>query len=165
MPNSSNCLCDSNITYSECCNRFHTGTEKPQTAELLMRARFTAYAMRNVDFLLSTWDKNKRPKEIDFSKEPVEWVRLEIINTKKGLSQDNKGIVEFKAFYLLEGEEHVMREVSRFHRKDGKWLYLEGIVHSIAKAHQQPSGNLNALCSCGSGKKFKRCCGQSLIKK
>lgn len=129
------------------------------TAEILMRSRFTAFAMHNESYLLKTWDISKRPAEIDFSKNAAEWQRLEIVNTKKGGVKDSKGIVEFKAFYVLDGEEYVMNELSRFRKHNNQWLYLDGTVKSIAKVGQQISQGKNALCSCGSGKKFKRCCG------
>ena len=160
--NSSSCLCGSEQEYHQCCGLYHTGEKMPSTAEVLMRSRFTAYAMHNVDYLLSTWDANKRPTEINFSKDDVDWCRLEIVDIKKGTEKDSKGIVEFKAFYLLDGEEHVMREISRFKKINGKWHYLDGQVKSIAKAGQQTNQGKNAPCPCGSGKKFKRCCGKNL---
>ena len=153
------CLCGSGLSYAGCCGEFHTGQKIPATAEALMRSRFTAYAMRNADYLMATWDVTTRPKDIDFSKETVEWQRLVIEMVKKGGIKDTKGVVEFKAFYLLDGEEHVMSEISRFTKQAGRWFYLDGKVQSISKANQQINQGKNAPCSCGSGKKFKRCCG------
>jgi SEC-C motif domain protein len=155
------CLCGSGIDDADCCNPLHNGSIHATTAEQLMRARFTAYAAHNEVYLLDTWEISKRPEGIDFSKEgDVNWTRLEIVKTKKGREQDNKGVVEFKAYYLLKGEEYVMNEVSRFVKKDGHWHYLDGVVKSIAKPAQQTNQGKNAPCSCGSGKKFKRCCGK-----
>ncbi len=126
-----------------------------------MRSRFTAFSMHNEDYLLESWDPKTRPAKVDFSKDIADWQRLEIVNTKKGTAKDRKGVVEFKAFYLLDGEEHVMNEVSRFHKLNGRWHYLDGAVKSIAKAGQQTNLGKNAPCSCGSGKKLKRCCGKN----
>ncbi len=156
---SSPCLCGSQKTYIECCGVFHDNLALPQTAEQLMRSRFTAYAMRNVEYLLSSWDKTKRPDTIDFSKDNSTWTRLEIVSTKKGTEKDSKGIVEFKAYYLLEDEEYVMHEISRFKKMEGVWFYLDGVVKAVKKVNQAISQGKNAPCSCGSGKKFKRCCG------
>jgi SEC-C motif domain protein len=153
------CLCGSGLVYSDCCGQFHRGEKIPATAEALMRSRFSAYAMRNAEYLLATWDVTTRPKEIDFSKETVEWLRLVIEMIKKGGIKDSKGLVEFKAFYRLDDEEHVMSELSRFTKQAGRWFYLDGRVKSISKANQQINQGKNAPCSCGSGKKFKRCCG------
>ena len=124
-----------------------------------MRSRFTAYALRNAAYLLDTWDATVRPGAIDFSREKIDWHRLEIVATKKGGIKDSKGVVEFKAFYRENGEEHVLHEVSRFTKINGRWFYLNGVMKSIGKIGQQTNQGKNALCSCGSGKKFKRCCG------
>ena len=125
-----------------------------------MRSRFTAFSMHNEGYLLKTWDPKTRPAKVDFSKDTADWQRLEIVKIKKGTDKDRKGVVEFKAFYLLDGEEHAMNEVSRFHKLNGRWYYLDGVVKSIAKVGQQTNQGKNAPCPCGSGKKFKRCCGK-----
>ena len=156
------CLCDSGFVYDACCGPYHNGEKSGLTAISLMRSRYTAYAMQNEPYLLHTWEKSKCPKRIDFAKDQANWQKLEIINSKKGQEKDLKGIVEFKAVYLLEGEDYVMHEISRFRKVHGHWLYHDGVVKSIAKvATQQSNHGLNAACSCGSGKKFKRCCGKS----
>lgn len=155
-----NCLCGGEAPYSLCCQPFHEYNKKPDTAECLMRSRFTAYAMKNSSYLLDTWVETKRPKDVDFSKEEAKWTKLDIIKTKKGGKKDSKGLVEFKAYYLLEGEEHVMKETSRFQKLSGQWLYLDGLVSSVSKVNQSNNQGKNAPCACGSGKKYKRCCGK-----
>lgn len=153
------CLCGSGRNYRDCCEPLHAGAVAAKTAEQLMRSRFTAYALRNADYLASTWDKNTRPESIDFSKEDVRWTGLEIVSKKKGQPGDPRGIVEFKAFYEVDGTAHVMREISRFRHTDGRWVYLDGSVRSIGKVGKQTNLGRNAPCPCGSGKKSKRCCG------
>ncbi len=156
------CLCGSQLDSDRCCALLHSGEESAATAETLMRSRFTAYAQHNAAYLLATWDSGKRPDGIDFSKEgDVEWTRLEILGKKKGGEKDHKGIVEFKAYYLLDGDEYAMHEISRFVKHDGLWFYLDGVVKSVAKVGQPVNQGKNAPCPCGSGKKFKRCCGKS----
>ncbi len=155
-----NCLCGSDLTYTLCCGLLHTGEKNASKAEQLMRSRFTAYAMQNADYLLQTWEPSTRPEAIDFSKETGEWTQLEILMTKKGLSTDHKGIVEFRAYFTQDGEEKVMNEISRFVKKQGRWYYLDGKVKSVAAAEGSFNQGLNATCACGSGKKFKRCCGK-----
>ncbi|MFU8789946.1 MAG: YchJ family protein, partial [Methylobacter sp.] len=122
------CPCGSDIDYAQCCRPFHAGEKKPVTAVALMRSRFTAYALRNTDYLLETWDAAVRPELIDFSKEKIEWLSLEIVSTKKGGAKDAKGVVEFKAYYVQDGEESVMNEVSQFVKRTGAWFYLDGRV-------------------------------------
>ena len=155
---SSRCLCGSGIAYQDCCAPFHLGEKYPTTAQALMRSRYTAYALRNVAYLQATWDVTKRPEHIDFSRENIEWLRLEIIECKKGGMKDAKGIVVFKAYYQQDGEEHCMNEISRFTKHQGLWFYLDGVIKSIGKVGINTNQGLNALCACGSGKKFKRCC-------
>ena len=125
-----------------------------------MRSRFTAYAKRNAEYLLASWDLSKRPIAIDFSKETAEWQRLQIISCKKGGTNDSKGIVEFKAFYSQDGVDCFMHEISRFIKTGGHWLYLDGVIKAAGKVESQVNAGKNALCGCGSGKKFKRCCGK-----
>lgn len=152
------CLCGSSIDYQQCCEPYHTGEKTPATAEALMRSRYTAYALRNGAYLQATWEAAKRPKTIDFSRENVDWLRLEVTETKKGGISDNKGVVGFKAFYNQDGEAYVLKETSRFVKTGGRWFYLDG-AGSISKAAAPEQQGRNALCPCGSGKKFKRCCG------
>ncbi|MGR9116220.1 MAG: YchJ family protein [Gammaproteobacteria bacterium] len=160
MNTSTACLCGSLLLYEQCCGPFHAGIDYPDTAQALMRSRFTAYAKHDDAYLLSTWEPSKRPASIDFSKDQAEWLRLEILSCKKGGKNDSKGLVEFKAYYLLDGEEHVMHELSRFNKEGGRWLYLDGVVKSVGKVGLQTNQGKNAPCPCGSGKKFKRCCGK-----
>jgi SEC-C motif domain protein len=155
------CLCGSGIEYRQCCEPFHSGDELPATAEKLMRSRFTAYALDKTQYVQDTWDASTRPKpeKTQLAEENIDWQRLEIIDTKKGESNDSKGIVEFKAFYLNNGEAYRLHEVSRFVKTSGRWFYLDGVVKKVGKIIQQSNQGKNAPCSCGSGKKFKRCCG------
>lgn len=125
-----------------------------------MRSRFAAFAMKNEAYLLETWDKSKRPPTVDFS-EDVEWTRLEVLSKKKGEANDAKGVIEFKACYRQSDDEYAVKEISRFHKEQGRWYYLDGAVKSIAKVGQQSDTGKNAPCPCGSGKKYKRCCGKN----
>nr|WP_024298026.1 YchJ family protein [Methylomicrobium lacus] len=153
------CLCGSGINYVDCCGLYHDSATLPATAEALMRSRFTAYAQRNADYLRATWDSGRCPDVIDFSRETAVWQRLEVVDTKKGGQHDDKGVVEFKAYYLQDGEACVLHEVSRFIKKDGRWFYLDGVIKSLGKVGATVNLGKNAPCPCGSGKKFKRCCG------
>jgi len=154
------CLCGSNINYIDCCQPYHNSEKSPETAEALLRSRFTGYVMQNVAYLLDTWDIGTRPHNIDFSNEDAIWTKLEIVNIKKGGKKHTKGIIEFKAYYTTNSEEYVLNEISRFKKSSSRWLYMDGIVKSTSLLGQQTEQGKNAPCSCGSGKKFKRCCGK-----
>lgn len=155
------CLCGSSFSYEQCCKPYLSENKKPPTAETLMRSRYTAYVLQNADYLLKTWYPKKRPAFIDLSKETAQWQRLEILSVQKGGIKDQRGLVEFKAFYLLDNKELVMKEISRFKKERGTWFYLDGNVKSITSNSESTDQGLNAPCSCGSGKKYKRCCGRS----
>lgn len=155
------CLCGSGLPYEQCCQIYHTGSSIPESAEILMRTRFTAYARRDAEYLLATWDSTRRPNAIDFSKDRSDWTRLEILTVKKGGKTDAKGLVEFKAYYELDGEAQVMHELSRFKKTGGRWYYLDGLIKSIGKPTTSTDQGKNAPCPCGSGKKYKRCCGRT----
>ena len=125
-----------------------------------MRSRFTAYARRDADYLQASWDTGKRPAVIDFSKETAQWQKLVIVGTKKGGEKDSKGIVEFKAFYSQDGGDYFMHEISRFVKTGQHWLYMDGVIKAAGKVSAETDTGRNAPCACGSGKKFKRCCGR-----
>jgi len=152
------CPCGSGASYAQCCALFHSGEKIPLTAETLMRSRFTAYYLHNEAYLLATWDSSQRPAAIDFAGEKTEWLKLDIISTKKGGIKDHRGTVTFNAHYLHDGEEWVMNEISRFNKTNNRWFYLDGTVKYFTATDQPMTQNRNALCSCGSGKKFKHCC-------
>ncbi|HBA66981.1 MAG TPA: hypothetical protein DCZ48_12550 [Methylococcaceae bacterium] len=155
------CLCGSGLPYEQCCRTYHNGSRFAETAEILMRSRFTAYAYQDDSYLLATWDNAKKPQSIDFSKDKTVWTKLEIVNVKKGGKNDAKGLVEFKAYFKLDDEDQVMHELSRFKKSGGRWYYLDGLVKSVGQPTAGNDQGKNARCPCGSGKKFKRCCGQN----
>jgi SEC-C motif-containing protein len=161
LTDQSDCLCCSGKTYLECCKKLHNGEEHALTAKQLMRSRYSAFAMNNTDYIQLTWDKNTCPDSVDFANDVTQWEQLEIIETKKGLAGDNKGLVHFKAHYTQNGKQQILNEISRFVKKSSRWYYLDGSVQSVSDPNQQATQGKNAPCSCGSGKKFKRCCGKS----
>ena len=50
----SKCPCGSGRPYAACCGRAHAGAEPAATPEALLRARFSAYALGKVDYLVAT---------------------------------------------------------------------------------------------------------------
>jgi SEC-C motif-containing protein len=93
-----------------------------------MRSRYSAYVVKNADYLLATWHKSTRPNEIDFSQDNTKWQKLVILHTKKGGVNDDKGRVEFNAFYVQDGEERLVHEISRFKKIAGRWFYVDGVL-------------------------------------
>ena len=145
------CPCGSGKAYADCCGPLHDGTPAP-TAEALMRSRYCAFVLGNAPYLLSSWHSRTRPASLDLS-DDVAWIGLEIIRTAEGGSDDDTGIVEFIAHYRSSEGEGQMHEVSRFRREGGRWVYRDAVPGTGSKPSR------NAPCPCGSGKKYKRCCG------
>ena len=102
-------------------------TDLPPTAEALMRSRFAAFKQADRDWLLETWHPSTRPGDLDLSDNP-RWRGLQIVDTEAGGPQDDRGVVEFRATYIADGELGILHERSRFVREDGRWYYVDGDV-------------------------------------
>lgn len=126
----SDCPCGSGQSYNDCCRPYHTGAMFPETAEQLMRSRYTAYFFRLTDYLVGTHHPDTRPKglreELDEIAHDLLWRSLTILNSSKGQATDKKGKVEFIAQYHYDGELTELHEKSRFLRHKGRWKYLDG---------------------------------------
>lgn len=157
------CACGSGQDYSECCGRFIEAGQKPETAEQLMRSRYTAYTKKNIDYIDTTHypggpDDFDR-KQAQVWAENARWDGLEIIYTEAGGANDQTGIVEFKVKFAMNEQATEMHEISTFKKKAGVWYYLDG-KHPVQQYRREtPKVGRNDPCTCGSGKKFKKCCG------
>lgn len=120
-----------------------------------MRSRYTAYVLGDADYLLRTWHPDTRPVSLDLQADAVRWVGLKVGECTDGGEEDDTGYVSFVARYKEGGRATRLAERSRFLRVDGRWLYVDGEL----EAAPPPTPARNALCPCGSGKKYKRCCG------
>jgi SEC-C motif-containing protein len=147
------CPCGSEKRLSDCCGRLLAG-EPADTAEALMRSRYSAYVLGNADYLLQSWHPSSRPDTIDLA-EGLQWTGLTIRACRAGGPADSEGTVEFLAHYVAGGRRGSLHETSRFVRENGHWLYLDGDIHEPGKTG---TVGRNQACPCGSGKKFKRCC-------
>jgi SEC-C motif-containing protein len=146
------------------CLPFLEGQKRPETAEELMATRYVAYTRVAVDYLLSTHDPKTRSqadrKAIETWAKSASWQGLEIVSTVRGSAQDNDGEVEFIARYELEGSPHEHHEKAEFRRIDGVWFFVDGkVVAKQPVKRDAPKISRNDKCSCGSGKKYKKCCG------
>lgn len=156
------CPCSSQNEYSQCCEPIING-EDAQTAEQLMRARFTAYTQVNMDFIKKTHDPSTIKKtNMDENKlwaEKTEWLNLEIVTTEQGSQDDNWGKVEFKANFKADGEKGTHHEVSEFNKKNNQWYFTKGkSPENFQIVNTGPKVGRNDPCPCGSGKKYKKCC-------
>ena len=121
-----NCPCGTGCNFNDCCNLYISGKRKPETAEKLMRSRYTGYVLKDSEYILKTWHPSSRPKNFDLSREKIYWEKLEIISCEKGRAFDIEGDVFFKASYKHDGTKYCIQELARFVKEKGVWLYLVG---------------------------------------
>jgi SEC-C motif-containing protein len=116
------CPCGLDAPYAECCGSIHEGRTQATTAERLMRSRYSAFAVRDADYLLRSWYSATRPRDLHLE-DDIEWTGLEILNTTDGTPFHTEGTVEFRANYLADGEPGDESENSHFVRENGRWVY------------------------------------------
>lgn len=127
------CYCCSDSRFERCCLPFINGSLKPPTAEALMRSRYSAYSVVDIDYLLQTTHPSTRKShDREIIKQWADqslWQKLEVISTIEGNITDKKGMVEFKAHYLdSASQSHIHHEYSNFIKELGKWFYVDGKV-------------------------------------
>lgn len=147
------CPCGSGAIFQICCARIHGDHARAQTAEELMRSRYSAHVARDHGHLQRTWHPSTRPKKIDLDTDDVRWISLVIETCEAGKVEDSQGTVSFIASYIRDGYLCHLKETSAFVQENGLWYYLDGqAANSCDKISR------NRPCPCGSGKKFKQCC-------
>ncbi|WP_207456235.1 YchJ family protein [Azospirillum sp. SYSU D00513] len=158
---SADCPCRSGKALEACCGPYLAGTAAAPTAEALMRSRYSAFATHNIDYLEETLMPETRG---DFDRAEVEawaknslWTGLEVRSTENGGPDDEEGIVEFQARFTMNGKQQVHHETGSFAKRDGRWFYVDGVLG--ARPRSTPKVGRNDPCPCGSGKKYKKCCG------
>ena len=89
------------------------------------------------------------------------WDDFQILSTKDGGPDDVTGEVVFKSGFTVNNQPSCMYERSFFRKVDGKWLYEDGEdLQRMTIYRDQPKVGRNDPCPCGSGKKYKKCCGK-----
>lgn len=118
-----NCPCSPEKLYEHCCKKAHLNIASVQTAEVLMRSRYTAFVLANMNYLHASHHSTTRPSKkekralLAWTKS-VEWVRLEILNT-------TQNTVEFKAYFIENGQINLIHENSLFCIENGNWVYVK----------------------------------------
>lgn len=90
-----------------------------------MRSRYSAYEKGVADYLFRTWHPRTRPPRVTVDAE-VTWTGLDIHDVVSTGADDERGEVEFTARFVRAGQSGALRERSRFERRSGRWLYLDG---------------------------------------
>lgn len=146
------CPCGSMRLLADCCQPFHRGQAVPATPEALMRSRYSAFVVSDRDYLLTTWHATTRPESLPLDT-TTQWQALVIVSAPP--PSLNQAQVHFKAFFQESQQWHMLEEVSRFVREQGRWWYIDG---QPAVTRIKP--RRNDACLCGSKRKFKLCCGR-----
>lgn len=159
------CPCGSEFAFSECCQPLIEGAKVAATAEALMRSRYTAHAMKAFDYLYDTTLPANRQeddrKDTTAWSRKLDWQHLEIREVKDGGPDDSKGIVEFVARYRKNGQAFDHHEIAEFIKEEDRWFFKDGYApEAIQAVRQGPKIGRNDPCPCGSGKKYKKCCGR-----
>lgn len=156
------CPCGSGLSFNDCCGPVISGKTPAKTAEALMRSRYSAYATGAIEYILKSCvqDANLDEEATRRWSSKAEWRGLRIIGTEKGGPADSEGTVEFSASYIMDGLKEEHRETAKFVKKDGIWLYESGNVKTTTVVRESPKVGRNESCPCGSGKKYKQCCGK-----
>lgn len=125
------CPCNSGQAFISCCGKYHSGHSIPETAEQLMRSRYSAYVNCNADYLLETLHPEKHTtsilSELKESFKGIVWSGLQILELTDGEVKDKTGIVSFQAFYETAEGKFKMVEKSFFTKVAGQWFYKEAL--------------------------------------
>ena len=161
--NSEKCPCCSGKLYSECCEPIIKGTRKAGNPEEVMRARYSAYAKVEIDYLVESTESSQR-KDLDKQEmrdwaERSKWLGLEIISAPA--PEGARGEVEFIARYEDHDTPLEHHELAEFRKIDDEWYFYDGkLVKQKPYIRTSAKIERNAPCPCGSGKKYKKCCGR-----
>lgn len=110
--------------FAACCGRFIDQGMPAQTAEQLMRSRYTAYTLGREAYVRATWYPRTVPEGVLVAQEPgTKWLGLEV---RRHVADGQQATVEFVARYKIGGRAQRLHEVSRFVREEGCWYYLDG---------------------------------------
>ncbi len=152
------CSCGSGKVYEECCEPILTGKRPAANAEELMRSRFTAHVARDYLHLHRSYAGTASEAYVELPDEPsIGWSRL-VIHRHEPDVQPNLSFVEFSAFYVESGNEHVLEERAEFRRRADGWIYTRPVRTGPAPVKAAVKPGRNDPCSCGSGRKYKQCC-------
>jgi SEC-C motif-containing protein len=159
------CPCGSGAAFGACCGPLLAGEQAASTAEALMRSRYSAYVSGQIDYLRSSLHPDHR-HDMDLAAtrrwaQEARWMGLQIVSIEEGDPDAEQGVVEFVATYKEKGLIRPHHERANFRRHEGRWYYVDGELVPVAtEMHQRSKVGRNDPCPCGSGKKYKRCCGR-----
>ena len=147
------CPCQSGQTYAACCAPLHQGARQAVDAEALMRSRYSAYVRCDIDYIVATTVPAQQAL-LDCGamrqwSAGTQWCGLEVLQHWPRAGKHHAE-VEFKAWFDTAQGRQYHHERSAFVCIAQRWYFLNPTV---------PLPGMKTPCLCGSGKKFKQCCG------
>ena len=131
--NSQSCPCYSGKPYANCCHKYHNGI-LPENALVLMRSRYSAYALGLADYIIET----THPQSPHFVLDKKQWLYqirafsrqtnfdgLEILETQ---TSDDEAFVAFVAHLSKDNVDLTFTEKSRFLKHGLAWKYVDGKI-------------------------------------
>lgn len=150
-----NCPCGGG-QYEACCQPFHEFVRLPECADKLMRSRFSAFFLKNVEYVIATTVPAQQAlldkSALQAWAEGMNWTHLEVMSHNKVGKRHAQ--VRFRAYFDNGQGEQIHDELSAFVKIAERWYFLDPTL-PITLTNKQP-------CLCGSGDKFKVCCGKFL---
>ena len=157
------------------------GQKTADTAAQLMRARYAAFVLQHVEYIVATTAPFQQAlldkKSIADWSQQTDWAGLEVINHLAKLGKRHAQ-VEFKAYFHLPNASVGYSTVLDLTVLDKKGLDSKGVHHELSTFVNIPTHGTSRWyfldptvvmpvtqrqpCPCGSGEKYKRCCGQFL---
>lgn len=153
------CPCGSGLHFAACCGPLIAG-EPAATVEALMRSRYTAYVVGELDHVANTHAAEVRD---DFNRPEAERLARHCVfqglEIRKATETGDRGQVDFVLRFKRDGKDMMQVELADFRRENGRWLYAGGKLSPQVTQRMTQRVGRNDPCPCGSGKKAKKCCG------
>lgn len=123
--NKMKCPCNPSKLYIDCCKKAHQNILSVTTPEELMRSRYSAFVMANINYLQESHHSSTRPSETEKEEiltwtKSVEWVKLTVLKS-------TENTVEFKAFFYENNSLNTIHEKSSFVKENNHWVYKDGL--------------------------------------
>jgi SEC-C motif-containing protein len=123
------CYCCSSKPFSDCCQPLLDGSREASSPEELMRARYSAFCTKNLDFVVDTTDPQARA-DMDRAA-TAEWMNnsdFTKLDVLRATDEGNKCTDEFKAYFKMNGEDEIHNEIYKFRKQAGTWFFRYGKV-------------------------------------
>ena len=94
-----------------------------------MRSRYSAFCIKNLDYIVDTTDPQARAQmDLASTKEWMNGAEFKKLEVLAATDEGNKGTVEFKAHFTMNGIDEIHHEVSKFRKQAGVWYFRDGRI-------------------------------------